>query len=61
MSAAVHNVTLSTTQHPEEVEVRLQSECELGRVVGPLEMGSILMQVNRFGVKPNLTNSVNGG
>ena len=44
--------TLSATQHPEEVEVRLRSECELGRVIGPIEAGPVPVQVNRFGIIP---------
>ena len=49
--AAKHNM-LSTTENPVVVEQYLRKECELGRVMGPLKVGSIPLHINRFGVIP---------
>ena len=43
---------LSATKNPEVLLEYLAKECGLGRVVGPLETGSLTRQVNRFGVIP---------
>ena len=43
---------LSTSQHPGEVEVRLRAECELGRIIGPIQADSFPLHINRFGVIP---------
>lgn len=43
---------LSATQNPEVVREYLAKECASGRVVGPLERGSLPLQINRFGVIP---------
>ena len=43
---------LSTRENPAVVEQYLRKECELGRVMGPLKVGSIPLHINRFGVIP---------
>ena len=42
----------SATENPVVVEQYPKKECELGRVVGPLTMGSIPVHISRFGVIP---------
>ena len=43
---------LSAIQNPEVVEEYRTRECERGRVLGPVEKGSLSLQINRFGVFP---------
>ncbi len=42
----------SAIQNPEVVDKYLAKECEKGRVVGPLDKGSVSLHINRFGVIP---------
>ncbi len=45
----------SAIDNPTVVAAYLEKECRLGMVVGPLPKGSIDAHVNRFGVKPKLS------
>ena len=42
----------SAIQNPQVVDQYLTKECEKGRIIGPLEKGSLSLHINRFGVIP---------
>ena len=50
-SAAKCNMQ-SAIQNPQVVNQYLTKECEKGRIIGPLEKGSLSLHINRFGVIP---------